>query len=51
MPRQPIPSELKEKEMIWLGFAYCSSHRQIHTVYGSQFTLTNSGGRESLTRM
>ena len=29
MPRQPIPSELKEKGLIWLLPPYCWSHRQI----------------------
>ena len=43
MPRQPIPSELKEKEMIWLGFAYCSSHRQIHTVASLRLPILAAG--------
>ena len=29
MPGQPIPSELKEKGLIWLLPPYCWSHRQI----------------------
>ncbi|WP_157914982.1 hypothetical protein, partial [Escherichia coli] len=29
MPGQPIPSELREKGLIWLLPPYCWSHRQI----------------------
>lgn len=38
MPGQPIPSELKEKGLIWLLPPYCWSHRQIVSTTDEKIT-------------